>query len=96
VKRLGKQATIAHQKSAPAPSQSVRHDRPHGSPRRPPRRTYTCSTGASKIEPALANTVEISDIAERQIRKLEAKAQRRLIDWLEDRIEGCKNPRHFG
>jgi mRNA interferase RelE/StbE len=24
------------------------------------------------------------------------KEQRRLIDWLEDRIDGCKNPRHFG
>ncbi|MBE9485947.1 MAG: type II toxin-antitoxin system RelE/ParE family toxin, partial [Chloroflexi bacterium] len=22
--------------------------------------------------------------------------QKRLIDWLDDRINGCKNPRHFG
>ena len=41
-------------------------------------------------------TVEISDFAERQLRRLDRPVQRRLLDWLEDRIEGCKNPRHFG
>ncbi len=41
-------------------------------------------------------TVEISDIAERQLRKLDRPVQKRILDWLEDRIEGCKNPRHFG
>jgi mRNA interferase RelE/StbE len=44
----------------------------------------------------LAWTVEVSDFAEKQLRKLDRPIQRRLIDWLEDRIEGCKNPRHFG
>jgi mRNA interferase RelE/StbE len=44
----------------------------------------------------LAWTVEISDIAERQIEKLDFPVQRRILDWLNDRIEGCKNPRHFG
>jgi mRNA interferase RelE/StbE len=44
----------------------------------------------------LAWTVEISDIAERQLRRLDRPVQKRLLDWLDDRIEGCKNPRHFG
>jgi mRNA interferase RelE/StbE len=44
----------------------------------------------------LAWTVEISDIAERQIKKLDFPVQRRILDWLNDRLEGCKNPRHFG
>jgi len=44
----------------------------------------------------LAWTVEVSVFAEKQLRKLDKPIQRRLIDWLEDRIDGCKNPRHFG
>lgn len=44
----------------------------------------------------MAWTVEISDFAERQIRKLDRPVQKRLLDWLNDRLEGCKNPRHFG
>jgi len=44
----------------------------------------------------LAWTVEVSDYAEKQLRKLDKPIQKRLLDWLEDRIEGCKNPRHFG
>ena len=44
----------------------------------------------------MAWTVEVSDYAERQLRKLDKPLQKRLLDWLEDRIEGCKNPRHFG
>jgi len=44
----------------------------------------------------LAWTVEIADTAERQLRKLDPPVRRRILDWLEDRIEGCKNPRHFG
>jgi len=40
--------------------------------------------------------VNISDVAERQIRKLDRPVQRRILNWLDDRIEGCKNPRHFG
>lgn len=44
----------------------------------------------------MAWTVEISDFAERQLRKLDRPAQKRLLDWLDDRIDGCKNPRHFG
>ena len=41
-------------------------------------------------------TVEVGDFAERQLRKLDAPVRRRVLDWLDDRIEGCKNPRHFG
>jgi mRNA interferase RelE/StbE len=41
-------------------------------------------------------TVEVSDVAERQLRKLDPQVRRRILDWLNDRIEGCKNPRHFG
>jgi len=44
----------------------------------------------------LAWTVEISDITEGQLRKLDRTVQKRILDWLDDRIEGCKNPRHFG
>lgn len=44
----------------------------------------------------MAWTVEISDIAERQIKKLDFPIQKRILDWLSERIEGCKNPRHFG
>ena len=35
-------------------------------------------------------------MAERQLRKLDRAVQKRILDWLDDRIEGCKNPRHFG
>jgi len=44
----------------------------------------------------LAWTVEITDVAERQLQKLDRPVQKRILDWLDDRIEGCKNPRHFG
>lgn len=41
-------------------------------------------------------TVEISNVAERQLLKLDRSVQKRILDWLNDRINGCKNPRHFG
>jgi len=44
----------------------------------------------------LAWTVEVSDFAEKQLCKLDKPIQKRLIDWLDERINGCKNPRHFG
>lgn len=44
----------------------------------------------------MAWTVEISDVAERQLRKLDRQVQNQILDWLDDRIERCKNPRHFG
>lgn len=44
----------------------------------------------------MAWRVEVSEFAECQLRKLDPPTQKRLLDWLEDRIDGCKNPRHFG
>lgn len=41
-------------------------------------------------------TVEVSDFAERQLRKIDRPVRQRILDYLDDRIEGCKNPRHFG
>ena len=41
-------------------------------------------------------TVEVGEVAERQLRKLDPQVRARILDWLDDRIEGCKNPRHFG
>jgi len=44
----------------------------------------------------LAWTVEISPFAQKQLAKLDRPVAARIIDWLDDRIEGGKNPRHFG
>lgn len=44
----------------------------------------------------LAWTVKISNVAEKQIKKLDRSIQKKILDYLYDRIEGCKNPRHFG
>ena len=44
----------------------------------------------------MAWTVEIGPFAQKQLRKLDRPVCRRLLDWLSDRIEGCKDPRHFG
>lgn len=44
----------------------------------------------------MAWTVEIDSFAQKQLRKLDRPVQKRLLDWLFERIEGCKNPRHFG
>lgn len=41
-------------------------------------------------------TVKISEIAEKQLKKLNKDAKSRILDYLDDRLEGCKNPRHFG
>jgi len=43
----------------------------------------------------LAWTVEMSAFAERQLRKIDAPVRKSTFDWLDDRIAGCKNPRHF-
>ena len=44
----------------------------------------------------MAWTVEIADFAERQLHKLDLPVRDRILDYLHERIEGCKNPRHFG
>lgn len=41
-------------------------------------------------------TVRVSDLAERQLRKLDRPVRERILGYLDDRIEGCKNARHFG
>lgn len=44
----------------------------------------------------MAWTVEISAFAQKQLGKLDKPVAVRVLDWLDERIEGCKNPRHFG
>lgn len=41
-------------------------------------------------------TVEIGDFAEGQLIKLDRPVRDRILTYLGERIEGCKNPRHFG
>ena len=41
-------------------------------------------------------TVEITGFAQRQLRKLDRPVRERILNYMQDRIEGCKNPRHFG
>ncbi|MEW5838496.1 MAG: type II toxin-antitoxin system RelE/ParE family toxin [Pseudomonadota bacterium] len=41
-------------------------------------------------------TVEVSDIAEAQLLRMGKAVRQRVLDYLFERIEGCKNPRHFG
>lgn len=41
-------------------------------------------------------TVEIGDFAESQLIKLDRPVRDRILTYLGERIEGCKNPRHFG
>ena len=44
----------------------------------------------------MAWTVEVSDVAQKQLSKLDPQVRERILDYLYERIEGCKNPRHFG
>ena len=44
----------------------------------------------------MAWTVEINEFAEKQLGKLDRPVQKRLLDWMNDRLDGCKDPRHFG
>ena len=44
----------------------------------------------------MAWTVEIGDFAEGQLIKLVRAVRDRILTYLDERIEGCKNPRHFG
>lgn len=44
----------------------------------------------------MAWTVEISPFAQKHLGKLDKPVAGRILDWLDDRIEGGKNPRHFG
>ena len=44
----------------------------------------------------MAWKVEIADVAESQLMRLDPPVRNRILNYLHDRIEGCKNPRHFG
>lgn len=41
-------------------------------------------------------TVKFNNVAEKQLIKLDKPIQRRIADYFEERIENCKNPKHFG
>ncbi|MBF0143844.1 MAG: type II toxin-antitoxin system RelE/ParE family toxin [Magnetococcales bacterium] len=41
-------------------------------------------------------TVEIGARAEKQLLKLDAATRTRILNYLAERLEGCKDPRHFG
>lgn len=40
--------------------------------------------------------VEIEDYAKKELRKLNPKIQERILDYLEENIENCSNPRKEG
>ena len=44
----------------------------------------------------MAWTIEISPTAQKQLKALNRPIQERILHYLTDKIEGCKNPRHFG
>jgi mRNA interferase RelE/StbE len=41
-------------------------------------------------------TVQIDDYAGDQLQKLDKPVRVRILNYLDDRIQDCKNPRHFG
>ena len=41
-------------------------------------------------------TVKIQKSAQKAIDKLDSPIKKRIIDWLNNNIEGCDNPRKFG
>jgi len=40
--------------------------------------------------------IEYSPESVRQLNNLDKPVRRRIFEYLDDRIQGCKNPRHFG
>jgi mRNA interferase RelE/StbE len=44
----------------------------------------------------LAWTVRVSPFAQKQLGKLDKPVARRILDWLDDRLEGARDPRHWG
>lgn len=40
--------------------------------------------------------VEYAPVAVRQLQSLDKANRQRIFDYLNDRIQDCKNPRHFG
>ena len=44
----------------------------------------------------MAWIVEVGEEAQKQLKNLDKPIRERIIGYLLDRIDGCKNPRHFG
>ena len=44
----------------------------------------------------MAWKIEFSAVARKQLHALDRPVQKKIADYLKDRIEGCKSPRHFG
>ena len=44
----------------------------------------------------MAWKIEFSAVARKQLHTLDRPVQKKIVDYLKDRIEGCKSPRHFG
>ena len=44
----------------------------------------------------MAWKIEFSAVARKQLHALDRPVQKKIVDYLTDRIEGCKSPRHFG
>ncbi len=40
--------------------------------------------------------VKFNNVVEKQLKKLDRSVQCRILHYLDERIQGCKNPRHFG
>ena len=44
----------------------------------------------------MAWKIEFSAVARKQLHALDRPVQKKIVDYLKDRIEDCKSPRHFG
>ena len=44
----------------------------------------------------MAWKIELSAMARKQLCMMDRPEQKKIVDYLAERIEGCKNPRHFG
>ena len=44
----------------------------------------------------MAWKIELSAMARKQLHALDRPVQKKIVDYLAERIEGCKSPRHFG
>ena len=44
----------------------------------------------------MAWRIEFSAVARKQLHALDRPVKKKIVDYLNDRIEGCKSPRHFG
>ena len=44
----------------------------------------------------MAWKIEFSAVARKQLHAMDRPLQKKIVDYLKDRIENCKSPRHFG